>query len=44
MARYEHPPIYKAALEMTVYFEKLVAGFPRDHKYTLGTELRERPV
>ncbi len=41
MARYEHLPIYKAALDMTVHFEKLVAGFSRYHKYSLGTELRE---
>lgn len=41
MARYEHLPIYKAALDMTVHFEKLVAGFSRYHKYTLGTELGE---
>lgn len=41
MARYEHLPIYKAALDMTVHFEKQVAGFSRYHKYTLGTELRE---
>ena len=36
MARYEHLPIYKAALDLTVHFEKLVAGFSRYHKYTLG--------
>ncbi len=41
MARHEHLPIHKAALDMTVHFEKLVAGFSRYHKYTLGTELRE---
>lgn len=41
MARHEHLPIYKAPLDMTVHFEKLVAGFSRYHKYTLGTELRE---
>ena len=41
MARYEHLPIYKAALDMTVHFERLVAGFSRYHKYTLGIELRE---
>ena len=41
MARHEHLPIYKAALDMTVHFEKLVAGFSRYHKYTLDTELRE---
>lgn len=41
MARHEHLPIYKAALDLTVHFEKLVAGFSRYHKYTPGTELRE---
>jgi len=40
MARYEHLPIYKSALDLCVHFEKLVAGFSRYHKYTLGTELR----
>jgi hypothetical protein len=40
MARHEHLPIDKAALDLTVHFEKLVAGFSRYHKYTLGTELR----
>ena len=41
MARYENLPIYKAALDLTVLFEKVVAGFSRYHKHTLGTELRE---
>ena len=40
MARYEHLPIYKAALDAAVHFENVVAGFSRYHKYTLGTELR----
>jgi len=40
MARYEHLPIYKSALDLCVHFEKLVAGFSRYHKYTLGTEMR----
>ena len=40
MARYEHLPIYKQAMDVAVYFEKIVAGFTRYHKYTLGTELR----
>jgi hypothetical protein len=40
MARYEHLPIYKKALDLAVHFEKTVAGFSRYHKYTLGTELR----
>jgi hypothetical protein len=42
MARYEHLPIYKAAFDLTVYVEKIVRGFSRYHKYTLGTELRNR--
>ena len=41
MARYEHLPIYKAALDLTVHMERVVAGFARYHKYTLGTELRQ---
>ncbi|MCP4399489.1 MAG: four helix bundle protein [bacterium] len=42
MARYEHLPIYKAAFDLNVYVEKIVRHFSRYHKYTLGTELRER--
>ncbi len=40
MARYEHLPIYKQAMDVAVHFEKIAAGFSRYHKYTLGTELR----
>ena len=42
MARYEHLPIYKAAFDFTVYVEQIVRQFSRYHKYTLGTELRNR--
>lgn len=42
MARYEHLPVYKAAFDLNVYVEKVVRGFSRYHKYTLGTELRNR--
>lgn len=42
MARYEHLPIYKQAMDVAVYFEKTVANFSRYHKYTLGTELRNQ--
>ena len=42
MARYEHLPIYKKAFDLALYFENVVAGFSRYHKYTLGTELRNR--
>ncbi|MDM8515081.1 four helix bundle protein [Desulfobacterales bacterium HSG16] len=41
MARYEHLPIYKKAFDLNLYFEKIVRGFSRYNKYTLGTELRE---
>ncbi len=40
MARYEHLPIYKQAMDVAVHFEKVVTGFSRYHKYTLGMELR----
>jgi hypothetical protein len=40
MARYEHLPIYKAALDMAVYIETIVMNFTKYHKYTLGSELR----
>ncbi len=42
MARYEHLPIYKQAMDVAVHFEKIVAGFSRYHKYTLGAELRNQ--
>jgi hypothetical protein len=41
LARYEHLPIYRSALDMTVHFERLVAGSSRYQKHTLGTEFRE---
>ena len=40
MARYEHLQIYKAAIDLAVYIEQIVASFSHYHKYTLGTELR----
>lgn len=42
MARYEHLPIYKKAMDVAIHFEKVVAGFSRYHKYTLGTDLRDK--
>ena len=42
MARYEHLPIYRAAFDLAVHIEKIVCHFSRYHKYTLGTELRNK--
>ena len=42
MARYEHLPIYQQAMAVAVHFEKIVAGFGRYHKYTLGSDLRKQ--
>ena len=42
MARYEHLPIYKTAMDLTVYLEQVVRQFSRYHKYTLGTDLRQQ--
>ncbi len=40
MAQYEHLPIYKKAMDLAVYVETIVRGFPRYHKYTIGSEMR----
>jgi hypothetical protein len=42
VARYEHLPIYKQAMDLAIYFEKIVRNFSRYHKYKLGSELREK--
>ena len=41
MARFRHLPIWKTALELAVHLEQAVRRFPRYHKYTLGSELRQ---
>jgi hypothetical protein len=40
VAQYEHLPIYKAAFDLLVYFEKIVTKFSRYNKYTHGADLR----
>lgn len=40
MARYEHLPIYKKAMDLAVYVENAVRGFSRYHKYSIGSDLR----
>lgn len=41
MAQSEHLPIYKAAYDLCLYFEQVVRGFDRYHKYALGADLRD---
>lgn len=42
MARYEHLPIYKTAMDLPVYVEQVVRNFSRYHKYMLGSDLRQQ--
>ncbi len=42
MARYEHLPIFREVYDLTVHIEKIVRNFSRYHKYTLGTDLRNK--
>ncbi|MBF8278162.1 MAG: hypothetical protein HW390_3235 [Candidatus Brocadiaceae bacterium] len=42
MARYEHLPIFREAYDLSVHIEKIVRNFSRYHKYTLGTDLRNK--
>ena len=41
LAQYEHLPIYRAAFDLLVYFEKVVSRFSRYNKYTHGSALRD---
>ncbi len=40
MAQYEHLPIFKKMLDLTVHIENIASNFNRNHRYTLGSELR----
>lgn len=40
MAVYEHLPIFKKLMDLTVFVEQTVSHFSRYYKYTLGSELR----
>ena len=44
MAHYEHLPIYKSALDLCIYFEKVVRHFDRHHKYVIGADLRKLSI
>jgi len=39
-AAYENLRVYKAAKDMTAYFEMLIRGFERYHKYQIGVDIR----
>lgn len=41
MARYEHLPIYKQALDFNVYLDQVVRNFSRYHKYGVGQAMRD---
>lgn len=41
MARSEHLPIYKASYDLCFYFDQVVRGFARYHKYGLRSDLRD---
>jgi hypothetical protein len=43
-SQYEGLPIYKATTDLVVMLDRCVRGFPRYHKYTLGSRLREGSV
>ncbi|MEI8350072.1 MAG: four helix bundle protein [Candidatus Omnitrophota bacterium] len=40
MSLYEQLPVYKSALDLAVYFEKIVSNFERSHKFTIGADLK----
>jgi hypothetical protein len=40
MARYEHLPIYRTAIDTAIYLQQIVRNFSRYDKYTIGADLR----
>ena len=38
----ENLPIFKSALDLAVYMEKIVKGFDKYNKYTIGVDLRQK--
>ncbi len=40
LSAYEKLPVYKKALDLTVYFETVVKNFNRHHKHVIGADLR----
>lgn len=44
MARYEHLPIYRAAMDMAVFMEGQVRNMSRYNNYTTGMEREEKTL
>ena len=42
MARYEHLPIYKTAMDLTIYLEHVVRNVSQYQKYTIGSDPRQQ--
>ena len=42
MPHHDNLPIYKSSFDLCVYFEKIVKNFDRYHKYTIGTDLKNK--
>jgi len=42
MAQYDHFPIFRAALRLSIHLEMVVCGFSRYTTYTLGSEMRSQ--
>ena len=38
----ENLPIFKSAIALAVYMEKIVKGFEKYNKYTIGVDLRQK--
>ena len=41
MARYEHLPLYKKAMELGICLQEAVRNFSRYNKYSIGTDIRD---
>ncbi len=41
-SQYENLPVYKKALDLTIYFETIVRNFDRSDKFTIGSDFRNK--
>jgi hypothetical protein len=40
MSHYEELQVHKSAMDLAVYFENIVKHFDREHKFTIGADLK----